>query len=123
MSIYDDSVTLAIDLINEFKNPHSKMTYQEYQSVPDGVGGISGMWVDQFECDVAMIPASANERMSAMQLNSEVTHHAYIVYADGTPDSSGRVIFKGIEYNVKSAINIAEANSVWKIGLKSGVVT
>lgn len=124
MSIYDSSVKLAIKLIDNFKNPNSKLKYQEQVSTSDGMGGASKAWVDTFECDVAMLPISGNERLAAMKLNSEVTHKAYILFVgSAAPKASGRVIFKGDTYNIKAVINIAEANAAWKLDLKSGVVT
>lgn len=122
MSIYNRSVKLAIKLIDTFKNPKSKLIYQEFQSVLDEIGGTSGMFVTVFEADVAIIPLNGSERLSAMKVSSVVRNKAYILHSSGTPKANGRALFDGKEYSINAVINVAEASAVWEILLSEGVL-
>lgn len=122
MSIYDKAQKLAAKLIPKFANPDS-LVFEEEASVPDGYGGYSTTWATKFTCQGAVLPLSGGEQLKAMQLNEESTHKAYVQVSSGTPLAIDRLSFKGKTYNITNVLNIAEADAVYTVMLKSGVVT
>ena len=122
MSIYDNSTALAKKLMAKFKNP-SQLIFEQQTKVSDGMGGYTHSWATKFVCDGAVIPLNSAEQLTAMQLQDESTHKAYIEVSSGTPTTNDRLQFKGVTYNITGVLNIAEADAMYTVFLKSGVVT
>lgn len=106
----------------KFKNPN-QLTFEEETRVSDGMGGYTHTWAIKFVCDGAVIPLNASEVLTSMQLQDESTHKAYIEVSSGTPTINDRLQFKGKTYNVTGVLNLAEADAMYTVFLKSGVVT
>ena len=122
MSIYDNSKALASKLMAKFKNP-SQLTFEEQTKTSDGMGGFTSTWETKFVCYGSVIPLNSAEQLTAMKLQDESTHKAYIEVASGIPTTRNRLQFKSKTYNITGVVNIAEADAVYVVFLKSGVVT
>jgi len=121
MSIYDSSKKLAGKLITKFANPNT-LEFSSQVLVSDGMGGSVLTWADKFSCEGAVIPLSSGELLRSMQLKDESTHKAYIQHTSGTPLVTDKLTFGGVVYNVTGSLNVASADAVWTVFLKSGVI-
>lgn len=119
-NIYEAAQRVALKLISRFGNPQP-LTLERYARVDDGIGGTSKIWAPYAENVVgAVIPLTGDELLRAQKLNSEVSHAVYAVYR-GDVLTSDRVKFRGRVFNIRSALNIGEADAAYKLLCDEGV--
>lgn len=62
--------------------PHEG-TFQEYTTVPDGMGGSTKEWSDVFTTECHVQPITGQERANARQLETSIDHKVFYPYNDG----------------------------------------
>ncbi|CAN8139674.1 putative Phage head-tail adaptor, SPP1 family [uncultured Thiomicrorhabdus sp.] len=85
------------------------VTFQEMQTIEDGIGGRSKVWVDVKTLKCKVKPLNGKERLFADRIESNTTHKIICRY-NPLINSKLRAVFKGRVMQIKSVINIDERN-------------
>src|SRR5690625_2694105 len=90
---------------------------QEYQSVPDAMGGQVEQWVTVMRVRTHWKHASMYEQLQAMKLNAGVIHRVYMRYSD-TPTPKHRMWYKGQAYQIHGVVVFAARRQVFEHGVE-----
>lgn len=107
----------------EHKPFRHQIVVQAENALPDGGGGWTDPWASPTV--VATLRASVEplrgfERLKAMQLEDSVSHKITTRYRAGIT-AKMRVVFKSRPFNIRSVINVDEANRFLEIFADEGV--
>lgn len=102
-----------------------RITFQEPVETPDGAGGYTRSFSDVATVWAEMLPYAPSlggERLQGRQLQEQVTHRVLIRYrADIT--TAMRIYYAGRYFNIRSVINVNEANVLLHLLAEEGVAT
>ncbi|WP_434565155.1 phage head closure protein [Thermoanaerobacterium thermosaccharolyticum] len=97
-----------------------RATIQQLVNIDDGAGGSIETWQDIVTVWAAIEPLRGNERYTAQQVQSTLSHKVTIRYREGIK-SQMRLTYKGRIFDIVSAIDIKELHQ-WLELLCSEVV-
>lgn len=97
-----------------------RVTLQELVKTDDGYGGIVETWQDVATVWAAIKPLRGNERYTAQQVQSELSHKITIRYQAGIKPQM-KLLYKGRTFEIESVIDIEERHQ-WLELLCSEVV-
>jgi len=97
-----------------------RATIQQLVNTDDGAGGSIETWQDIATVWAAIEPLRGNERYTAQQVQSTLTHKVTIRYREGIKPQM-RLTYKGRIFDIVSAIDIKELHQ-WLELLCSEVV-
>lgn len=106
---YDNLKAATAPLMARFKNPKGKALHRRYTATTTALGGKTKTWAQIGSFDVIVVPASANDRMLADRLQTEISHKVLALYDDAsgvTPKD--RIEFDGRTFSVVYPKDIAE---------------
>ena len=95
---------------------------QEYQSVPDGMGGQVEQWVTVMRVRTHWKHASMYEQLQAMKLNAGVIHRVYMRYSP-VPTPKHRIWYKGQAYQIRGVVDIEERRQWLELRVEEGAQT
>ena len=123
-NIYDSLKAATTPLMGRFKNPKGVATWERYTDTPNGSGGFSTSWATQGTFNIIIIPASAEEKIEAQRINTQVSHKILALYDDAVGiTSKDRLSFDGRFFNVEYPLDIAEGEMWYKMMCMEGVAT
>lgn len=97
-----------------FRQMRHRLTFQVPMTVPDGMGGRSVDWVDEFTTWGSIRPARAQEIFTAQQIEHEITHEIKMRYRTGISPQM-RIVFEGRVFDITSLLNTVEADKELRI--------
>lgn len=100
-----------------------KVSIQEKQTTTDQFGGESVAWVEVDTPWCMLKPLNGRERVYADRLNA--TGDTILTMRYKSPlgfDESAKVVYRGTEYQIRSIINLEEADRWLQLVLEKGVV-
>lgn len=103
----------------------TRLAFDRREDVDDGAGNAVGGWVEQFQCDVAMVEKFGGESVIADRLTGSNTYIVKIDYWSQssvvTTDWRARNVRSHAIYNIRSVTNLKQQNRQIEMLLQSGV--
>ena len=98
-----------------------RLSIQEKQTTETPTGGQTVAWVEVAKPWAFMKPLNGRERVYANRLNATGDTIATIRYRSGLTESM-KAVYRGDEYQIRSIINLEEADEWLQLVLERGVV-
>lgn len=100
-----------------------KVSIQGKQTTNDGFGGVGVVWAEVDSPWCMMKPLNGRERVYADRLNAAGDTILTMRYKSPLGfDESAKVVYRGDEYQIRSIINLEEADRWLQLVLEKGVV-
>lgn len=102
-----------------------RITFQEPVETPDGAGGYARSFSDVATVWAEMVPYAPSlggERLHDRQLQEQVTHRVLIRYR-GDITTAMRIHYAGRYFNIRTVVNVNEANVLLHLLAEEGVAT
>ena len=88
--------------------------------VPDGAGGYTQDWELVFSPWARVKPKSGSEKLHSQRLNATGLASVVIRYSAGINETM-KIFFKGRDHNIRSVVNIEEADEWLELLVERGV--
>lgn len=99
-----------------------KITIQRKQDAPDGFGGSVTTWVNVAQPWARMKPKSGSEKVYLGRLDAKSMASIVVRYNSNYAIlESDKLIARGVEYNIRSIVNIEERDKYLELLVESGV--
>ncbi len=97
-----------------------EVTLQSPVEITDGAGGFSVSWSDVATVWADVRPLSGSEQWMARKLQSAITHRVTLRYRAGVT-ARMRILYGTRVFNIRTVINIDEANEFLELLAEEGV--